>query len=61
MPNLDALIKKKDIDLDQFIDCYIRVVPLVIPITPALEPIINIQKSGACPVIPNMVVLRYFS
>jgi len=31
----------------------------VIPISPALAPIINIQKSGAHPVIPNMVVLRY--
>ena len=59
MPSLDVL--KEDINLDQSIDYNIRVVPLVIPITPALEPIINIQKSGACPVIPNMVVLRYFS
>ena len=36
-------------------------IPLVIPITPALDPTISMQKSGAWPVIPNMVVLRYFS
>ena len=35
--------------------------PLVIPTTPALDPTISIQKSGAWPVIPNMVVLRYLS
>lgn len=35
--------------------------PLVIPIIPALEPTISMQKSGAWPVMPNMVVLRYFS
>ena len=31
------------------------------PMTPALEPTISMQKSGAWPVIPKMVVLRYFS
>ena len=35
--------------------------PFVIPMTPALDPTISMQKSGACPVMPNMVVLRYFS
>ena len=35
--------------------------PLVIPMTPALAPTMSIQKSGACPVMPKMVVLRYFS
>ena len=28
---------------------------------PALAPTMSIQKSGAWPVMPNMVVLRYFS
>ena len=36
-------------------------IPLVMPMTPALEPTISMQKSGAWPVMPNMVVLRYFS
>ena len=35
--------------------------PFVIPMTPALAPTMSIQKSGACPVMPKMVVLRYFS
>lgn len=35
--------------------------PFVIPMTPALDPTMSIQKSGAWPVMPNMVVLRYFS
>jgi hypothetical protein len=33
----------------------------VIPTIPALDPIISMQKSGACPVIPNIVVFKYLS
>ena len=51
--------KKKIINLFYFI--LFIYLPFVMPTTPALEPIISMQKSGACPVIPNTVVLRYFS
>ena len=40
---------------------HMHTIPLVIPMMPALDPIISIQKSGAWPVMPNMVVFRYFS
>ena len=40
---------------------YVICLPFVIPTMPALEPTINIQKSGTWPVIPKTVVFKYFS